>query len=77
MSRRRPSRQHRTATGELPADLFVVLSPRAQPGRPRKHDVETWRVVDDWPASVPVTDIEIDVFESWFGAFFDKLFGSP
>jgi hypothetical protein len=24
---------------------------------------------------VPVTDAEIDVFEAWFGAVFDELFG--
>jgi hypothetical protein len=44
-------------------------------GRPVKHDVETWRVVDDWLERVPVTDAEIDVFEAWFGNLFDELFG--
>jgi hypothetical protein len=77
MSQRRPSRQHRTAAVELPTDLFVMPGLWPRPGRPFKHDVETWRVVDNWPASVPVTSAEIDVFESWFGAFFDELFGSP
>ena len=47
---------------------------RALAGRV-KHDVETWRVIDDWPARVPVTDAELDVFEAWFGDLFDELFG--
>jgi DNA invertase Pin-like site-specific DNA recombinase len=33
-------------------------------------------VVDDWPARVPVTDAEVDVFEAWFSDLFDELFGS-
>ena len=37
--------------------------------------LSSWRVVDDWPARVPVTDAEIDVFEAWFGDLFDELFG--
>jgi hypothetical protein len=57
----------RAAFGELPADLYVVPGPWPRLGRPVKHDVETWSVVDDWPARVPVTDAEIDVFEAWFG----------
>jgi hypothetical protein len=32
-------------------------------------------VTDDWPTDVPVTEIEIDVFEAWFGDLFDELFG--
>ena len=56
-------------------DLYVVPGPWPRLGRPVKHDVESWRVVDDWPARVPVTDAEIDVFEAWFGDLFDELFG--
>jgi hypothetical protein len=37
--------------------------------------VETWRVIDDWPQRVPVTQTEIDVVEAWFGDVFDELFG--
>lgn len=44
-------------------------------GHPRSPDVETWRVVDDWPERVPVTEAEVDVFEAWFGNLFDELFG--
>jgi hypothetical protein len=44
-------------------------------GRPPKHDLETWTVTDDWPARVPVTDAEVDVFEAWFGDLLDELFG--
>lgn len=39
------------------------------------HDLSTWTVSDDWPADVPVTEAEIDVFERWFGDLFDELFG--
>ena len=35
----------------------------------------TWAVRDDWPKDVPVTEVEIDVFEAWFGDLFDELFG--
>lgn len=51
------------------------------PGRPLKHDLSTWTVIDDWPDPVPVTEAEIEVFERWFGDLFDELFdpdiGSP
>ncbi len=45
------------------------------PGRPPKHDLSTWTVTDDWPAHVPVTEAEIEVFERWFADLFDELFG--
>lgn len=45
------------------------------PGRPPKHGFETWTVTDDWPKCVPVTDVEVDVFEAWFGDLLDELFG--
>ena len=44
------------------------------PGRPPKHDLSTWTVIDDWPDPVPVTQAEIEVFERWFGDLFDALF---
>ncbi len=65
----------RAGFGVLPDDLFIQDEPWPRIGRPVKHDVETWRVIDDWPARVPVTDTEIDVFEAWFGDLFDELFG--
>jgi hypothetical protein len=75
MSRHRFPLQVRATFGELPADLYVVPGPWPRLGRPVKQDVETWRVVDDWLAHVPVTDAEVDVFEAWFGDLFDELFG--
>ncbi len=45
------------------------------PGRPPKHDLSTWTVTDDWPEHIPVTDVEVDVFEAWFGDLFDELLG--
>lgn len=46
-------------------------------GRPPKHDLSTWNVVNDWPDPVPVTEAEIAVFERWFGDLFDELFDPP
>jgi len=43
----------RTAAGELPGDLYVVPAPWPRRGRPVKYDIETWRVIDDWPQRVP------------------------
>ena len=47
MSRHRSSLRDRAAVGELPPDLYVVPGPWPRLGRRVKHDVETWRVVDD------------------------------
>ena len=44
-------------------------------GRPPKHDLSAWRVTDDWPEDIPVTDAEVDVFGRWFGDLFEELFG--
>jgi len=75
MPRHRLSPSDCSAFGEFPPDLYVVPGPWPRFGRPAKHDVQTWRVIDDWPARVPVTDAEIDVFEAWFGDLFDELLG--
>ena len=70
----RPSRRHHepTASEQLEA---LLGAPWPFPGRPPWHDLASWRVTDDWPAKVPVTDAEIAVFEAWFGDLFDELFG--
>ncbi len=75
MSRHRLSPRGRAAFGELPTDLYVVPGPWPRLGRPVKHDVESWRVIDNWPVRVPITDAEIDVFEAWLGDLFDELLG--
>lgn len=33
-----------------------------------------WTVTDDWPETVPVTEAEIAVLQSWFGDILDRLF---
>jgi len=76
MSHRCHAWRYRTCTGELPADLYIAPAPWPCRGRPVKHDVENWRVIDDWPQSVPVTQAEIDVFEARFGDLFDEFFGA-
>lgn len=68
-------RHRRAKFGVLPDDLFILDEPWPRIGRPVKHDVQTWRVVDDWPARMPVTEAELDVFEAWFGDLFNELFG--
>ncbi|WP_447952421.1 hypothetical protein [Sphingopyxis chilensis] len=55
----------------------LLGKPWPVPGRPPKHDLSTWRVVNDWPNPVPVTLAEVEVFERWFGDLFDELFSSP
>jgi hypothetical protein len=77
MSQRRQTWRYRTAAGELPGDLYVTPAPWPRRGRPAKHDVEAWRVIDDWPQRVRVTQAEIDVFEAWFGDLFDEFFSPP
>jgi hypothetical protein len=44
-------------------NLYVVPGPWPRLGRPVKHDVATWRVVDDWPAYVPVMDDEVRIID--------------
>jgi hypothetical protein len=57
----------------LPDDLHIPIETWSRIGRPPKHDIEAWVVTDDWPAPVPITDAELDVFEAWFGDLFDEL----
>jgi hypothetical protein len=60
----------------LPDDLYdyYTQEPTPRRGRPTVA-AETWRVVDDWPERVLVTEAEVDVFEARFGDLFDELFG--
>ena len=67
---------HASAWASLPDDLYIPLEPWPRLGRPAKHDLSAWTVTDDWPERVPVTQAEMEVFEAWFGDFFDELFGS-
>lgn len=69
---RLPPRHEPTASEQLKA---LLGAPWPFPGRPPRHNVASWRVTDDWPAKVPVTDAEIAVFEAWFGDLFDELLG--
>jgi hypothetical protein len=68
-------RRDRPGFGVLPDDFYIQVEPWPRLGRPIKHEIETWRVIDDWPACVPVTEAEIDVFEAWFSNLFDELLG--
>ena len=61
-----------TASEQLEA---LLGQPWPFAGRPAKHDLSTWIVTDEWPERVPVTQAEVDVFDRWFGDFFDESFG--
>jgi hypothetical protein len=65
----------RASLGIVPNDLYIEPGPWPRIGRPPKHDVEMWKVTDNWPKRVPITDAELDVFEAWFGDLFDGLLG--
>jgi len=69
---RKPRQQEPTASEQLEK---LLGEPWPFAGRPPRHDVESWRVSDDWPERVPITDAEVAVFEAWFGDVFDELFG--
>lgn len=71
----RPSPERAPSASEQLGELLG--KPWPFPGRPPKYDLSTWRVVNDWPDSVPVTLAEVEVFERWFGDFFDELFSPP
>ena len=61
---------------DLPDDFYDYAQPPLRRiGRPPKTDPATWTVTDDWPARVPVTEAEVELFEAWFGDLFDEMFG--
>ncbi|WP_436283598.1 hypothetical protein [Rhizobium sp. LjRoot258] len=74
---RSPKRRGRATNGALPNDLYSYAEVRPLPriGRPPKLEPETWTVTDDWSDPLPVTQAEIELFETWFGDFFGELFG--
>jgi hypothetical protein len=70
-------RQERKPVLSASEQLSQLLGePWPFPGRPSKHDLSTWTVIDDWPEHIPVSKAEVDLFERWFGDFFDELFGT-
>lgn len=69
---RKPRQQEATASEQLEQ---LLGEPWPFRGRPPRHNVESWRVIDDWPAQVPVSDAEVAVLEAWFGDIFDELLG--
>ena len=78
MAHHQKSRPRRTRPlGPLPDDLYDHLRPPPRrKGRPAKKKCSEWTVTDDWPAEVPITEAEIEVFEAWFGDLFDELFST-
>ncbi len=78
MAHHQKSRPRRTRSpGLLPDDLYDYLRPTVRRrGCPAKKDQSGWTVTDDWPAEVPITEAEIEVFEARFGELFDELFST-
>jgi hypothetical protein len=68
----RPVRRPRPPTASEKLEALLGY-PWPFTGRPPKHDLSTWKVTDDWPDPVPVTDAEVEVFEQWFGDILDAL----
>jgi len=77
MARAQKSRPSRVGNaGVALSDLYdYARPPRRAPGRPPRRDPGTWIVTDDWAERVPVSEVEIDVYEAWFGDLFDRIFG--
>lgn len=61
-------------------DPFDYGLPAPPARRDRRRDVDAdladWAVTDDWPEHIPVSEAEVDLFERWFGDFFDEMFGT-
>ena len=66
----------RRSTRHLMISNDYATAPTRPSRRRAKRKRMTWKVTDDWPKDVPVTEAEIDVFEAWFGGLFDELFGN-
>ena len=73
----RSPRRAGDAAGVLPDDLYdyYTVEPDQRRGPVPATNAKTWRVTDDWPERVPITEAEIEVFERWFADLFDELFG--
>jgi hypothetical protein len=70
------SRRRQPPADAPPDNLYdYATAPTRVRRRNSKRASATYTVTDDWPKDVPVTEAEIDVFETWFGDLFDELFG--
>jgi hypothetical protein len=75
LRRRTPSRPAHCPDDLLDYAQIALASALPDGGRPPKDDLSTWVVTDDWPKRIPVSSVEVDVFQAWFGDVFDELFG--
>jgi hypothetical protein len=66
----------RASRKKQPANTNVVNLYDYVPAR-RRAPAPKWnpRVVDDWPARIPITDAELDLIEVHFADLLDELFG--
>lgn len=75
MAQPRPCHRRQRRARAAQIDLYdYARLPAPLLGRPAS-DLTNWRVVDDWPERVPITEREVDVFEAWLGDVLDELFG--
>jgi hypothetical protein len=75
MARPQKSRRRSPIRAVAPAGLYDYAHRLTRrPRRSARVELIEWVVTDDWPAQVPVTEAEIEVFEAWFGDLFDELF---
>lgn len=78
--RARRGRPRRIPPQTLPDDMFKYADDRSRTVRPHRNpspdafDFEKQPVSDDWPEKVPVTEVEVDIFERYFGDVLDRLF---
>ncbi|MBI2802884.1 MAG: hypothetical protein HYX63_21875 [Gammaproteobacteria bacterium] len=43
----------------------------------RHIDGETWRVIDDWPEMAPVSQVEVEVIDTFLLELVDELLEAP
>jgi len=58
----------------LPDNLYTYaeMPPPRRRQRPSPNPAPM-TVTDDWPEYIPVTEVEIAVFEAWFGDILEEL----
>ncbi len=64
------------------SDLYDYARPLGSVRKPKVHrrsqakPKQVWRprITDDWPQHVPISELELDIFEVHFCDFLDELF---
>ena len=61
--------------GELPADLYDYAKQPDRIGIQHRRNTASFRITDNWPEILPITQAEVDVVEAHLGGILDTLFG--